>query len=136
MFAAMAALRPAYEATAYMVRWRGHVTVLRIGSASPPLPWGVCRQAVFVTASNPLGRLRPAMWNRRAEQRLRNALASAGWRKLAGEGRPDAGDWPAEASALVFGMPRPGAAALGRRWRQNAIVRVARFGRTSLVPLR
>ena len=63
-------------------------------------------------------------------------LASAGWRTLAGEGRADAGDWPPEASTLVFGMLRPGAAALGRRWRQNAVVRIVRFGRIGLVRLR
>jgi hypothetical protein len=136
MFAASAALRVAYEATAYVVCWRGQAAVLRIGGRPPPLPWGACGQAVFVTACNPLGRLRPAASNRRAERLLRVELARAGWRMLAGEGRANAGDWPTEASVLVFGMRRLGAAALGRRWRQNAVVRIVRFGRIGVVPLR
>jgi hypothetical protein len=74
--------------------------------------------------------------NRRAEQLLRMTLARAGWRMVAGEGRADADDWPTEASVLVFGMRRTGAAALGRRWRQNAVASIVRFGRISLVPLR
>jgi hypothetical protein len=136
MFAATAMLRAAYETTDYVGRWRGRAAVLHIGDRPPPLPWGVCRQAAFVTACNPRGRLWPTAANRRVVRLLRMSLARAGWRTLAGEGRAEAGDWPAEASVLVFGMRRPNAAALGRRWRQNAVVRIVRFGRISLVPLR
>lgn len=136
MFAATAALRAAYKATIYVGRWRGRTAVLRIGDRPPPLPWGACRQAAFVTACNPRGRLRPVAMNRRAVRLLRMSLARAGWRSLAGEGRAEAGDWPAEASVLVFGMHWLGVAALGRRWRQNAVVRIVRFGRISLVSLR
>jgi hypothetical protein len=136
MFATTAALRRAYEATAYVVCRQGRTAELRIGGRPPALPWGACWQAVFLTACNPLGRLRPPASNRRAELLLRMTLARAGWRTLAGEGRADAGDWPVEASVLVFGVRWPSAAALGRQWRQNAVVRVVRFGRIGIVPLR
>lgn len=128
MFAACARLERAYRATAYVVRLPGRQAVLRIGRAPPPLPWGASRQAGWLTACNPASRRRPAAANRRAARRLAAALARRGLRALPAVARADAGDWPAEPGLLVFGIGRRGAAALGRAWRQNAILQAGRRG--------
>lgn len=134
MFPATARLQAAYRATAYVVRRAGRDVVLRVGARPPPLPWGPCRQAWFVTSCNPFGRLRTPAANRRAVMRLCAALRRHGLRVLPGVGRGDAGDWPPEPSFLVFGLPRKGAASLGRTLRQNAILRVHRRA-VLLIPL-
>jgi hypothetical protein len=134
MFAATAGLRPAYEATAYAVRWRGRDVVLRIAARPPSLPWGVCRQAWFITASNPFSRLCPAPANRRAGRRLAEALRRRGVRSLPAVARGEDGDWPAEPGLLVFGLNRRSAAALGRGLRQNAILQVFQRG-VMMIPL-
>lgn len=135
-FPATAALRAAYVATGYGVWLRGRTAVLRVGRAPPVLPWGVSRQAVFVSPGNPLGRRRARADNRRAQRRLRAMLAAAGLRAVPGEGRGDGGDWPPEPGVLVFGLRPPAAAALGRRLRQNAVVLLARRGAVRLLALR
>ncbi len=134
MFAATGRLTAAYRATAYVIRRAGRDAVLRIGAPPPPLPWGACRQACFVTACNPFSRSRTSAANLRAARRLQAMLRRRGLRVLAGIGRGDAGDWPAEPSVLVFGLPRRCAASLGRRLRQNAILHVGR-NKVMLIPL-
>lgn len=124
MFAATAALGVAYRATAYCVCWRGRALALRIGRRPPPLPWGACRQAWFVTAANPGSRLRTTAANGRALRRLAEALHGLRWVPVVARG--DHGGWPAERGVLVFGMGERRAAALGRRLRQNAILAVGR----------
>jgi hypothetical protein len=136
MFPATTARRMAYEATSYVVYLPHRPVVLRVGRLPPVLPWGAARGAVFVTAWNPLGRAGARADNVRAGRRLRAALVRAGLRAAAGEGRGDRGDWPAERSLLVFGLARGPAAALGRRWRQNAVLWVARGLPVRLLPLR
>ncbi len=134
MFPATARLETVYRASAYVVRWAGRDVVLRIGTPPPRLPWGAWRQACVVTACNPNSRPRAAAANRRAARRLEAALRRRGVRALPAEGRGDAGDWPPEPGLLVFGLPSRSAAALGRRLRQNAILRVGRRA-VLLVPL-
>lgn len=135
MFPAASALRAAYLATAYVVRRGGRRVPLRLGRRPPPLPWGAARAAAYVTAWNPQGMPWPPARNRRAERRLAASLRAAGRRVLWGEGRGDEGAWPAERSLLVIGLRRAEAAALGRRWRQNAVVLVTRH-RVRLLQLR
>jgi hypothetical protein len=125
MFAATARLRRAYEATAYGVRWRGRDLVLRIGARPPSLPWGSARLAWFLTASNPRSRLYSAAANCRAGRRLVRVVRCQGWRALPVLAGGDAGDWPEEAGLLVIGPAARAAAALGRRFRQNAILHVS-----------
>ena len=134
MFPATARLAAAYRATAYVVRRAGREAALRIGAAPPPLPWGGCRQACFVTACNPGSRRRAAAVNRRLARRLRATLRRRGLRALPAVGRGDAGDWPPEPSLLVFGLTGRSAAALGRALRQNAVLRVGRHA-VVLIPL-
>jgi hypothetical protein len=134
MFAATARLRRAYGATGYVVRWRGRDRVVRVGARPPCLPWGSARRAWFLTASNPHSRLSSAAANCRAHRRLVRVVRCQGWRSLPVLADSDAGDWPVEAGLLVIGPGPRAAAALGRRFRQNAILQVSR--RTvALVPL-
>jgi hypothetical protein len=134
MFPATARLRPAYAATAYLVRRNGREVALRIGLPVPALRWGNWRQAWFVTAANPRSRLRTDGLNRRANRRLLDSMRRRGVWFAPVLARGDRGDWPAEEGLLVFGMARPAAAALGRQLRQNAILRVDRR-RIALLPL-
>ncbi|WP_439595832.1 DUF3293 domain-containing protein [Falsiroseomonas sp.] len=77
------------------------------------------RQAGFVTAWNPRSRRMPPGWNRRQQDRLRQAARS----RVLAEGFGRAGAW-AEHHLLLAGDPRR-LAVLARRFRQWAIVVVA-----------
>lgn len=136
MFPVTARLRAAYLATAYIVALPGRRITLRIGRPPPPLPWGTCRHAAFVTAANPHGIAYRPCDNLRATRRLGVRLRHAGLRQLPGEGVADTGDWPAEHSVLVFGLTPRAAAALGRHLRQNAILRLRQRSYVTLWPLR
>ncbi len=108
----------------------------RIGARPPPLPWGARQRAVFLTACNPQGRLQTRAINRRLACRLFAALARPSVLLLAGAGQALAGDWPAEASLLLIGCPRRHAMALGRRWRQNAVLWLTPARPVTLLALR
>lgn len=64
---------------------------------------------------------------------LHAELDAGGWRWYVGEGVGDDGCWPAEPSVLVLGMTEAEALALGRRWRQVAVVVGERGGVVRLV---
>jgi hypothetical protein len=87
------------------------------------------RQAVFVTAFNPMSRKMPPGWN----ARMQRALARSLWRWAV---LPGTGQWRqwSEGHILVFAGPRP-VWRLARRFRQNAIVVVCR-GRPARLKLR
>jgi hypothetical protein len=91
---------------------------------------------VFVSAWNPFGRPRGRIVNALAHRRLVAALRAQEKRFLDGEGRGDDGDWPPERSILAFGFGQAAAAALGRRFRQNAVVFAARGRPAELLMLR
>jgi hypothetical protein len=92
--------------------------------------------AVFVTAWNPHSRVLGRALNHQRQCRLEMQLGTMGLPYLRGEGRGEVGDWPPERSALVLGVTRERAKAIGRLWQQNAIVFV-RFGRAAqLIMLR
>jgi uncharacterized membrane protein len=134
MFPACRLLGAAYAATAYIAG----TTIIRLGARSPAVDrlLGRAPSACFVTACNPRGLRRGRARNLRAMARLRASLRQAGLRFVAGEGRGDDGTWPAEPSLLVLGLRRAQAAALGRRWQQNAVVFVRRNRPARLLPLR
>jgi hypothetical protein len=100
--------------------------VLRVGRREPALArlYGMlgARSAAYVTACNPRSRRLAGSANRRRQARLQRALERAALPFLAGIGADAAGRWPGEPSFLVFGMALGAAAALGRRFGQNAIV--------------
>jgi hypothetical protein len=79
------------------------------------------REAVFITAYNPLSRVMPSGWNRRMQSRLAEAVrrrpnlpATGSWRR-----------W-SEVHLVLLGDARPSRRLL-RRYRQNAIV-IVRLG--------
>ncbi len=59
-----------------------------------------------------------------------------GLRAASGIGVGRSGGWPVAISLLVFDVTKPRAARIGRRWRQNAVVVVARGQKVALLPLR
>ena len=72
----------------------------------------------------------------RRQRELEKQLSRMGLPYLRGEGRGETGDWPPEQSALVLGVTRETAKAVGRAWQQNAIV-FTRLGREAeLIMLR
>jgi putative PIN family toxin of toxin-antitoxin system len=123
----------AYEAADYVVH--GGFT-LKIGRRSAPLDALLeahgATDAAFVTAANPRGEKLGDEENRAALEALE---ASLGYPFYRGEGRDAQGTW-AEPSLLVVGMPRGDAEALGRAWRQNAIVHAKKGAAPQLVMLR
>lgn len=103
--------------------------VLRIGSASDTLHalyaiHGVST-ATCITAFNPRGMPHPADLNAANQHALEGLLRSLGVILLAGEGRAQAGDWPAEPCWLALGIAEPQAQALGLHFEQDAILWIA-----------
>ena len=118
-------LAAAFAATAY----RAPPYTLRIGEPCPDMGapcWA------FVTAWNPDSEPREHAANVRDLTQLQDDLTAAGWRWLPAEGVADAGDWR-EPSVLVLGMTEVEAVALGRRWRQVAVVVGERGGLVRLL---
>jgi putative PIN family toxin of toxin-antitoxin system len=113
--------------------------VLRIGERSADLDALLARSgapaAAFLTAVNPKSERKSAEENRAALAELEKALAGANYSRCPAEGRDPRGEWPPEPGFLVPGLPRFEAAALGRRFRQNAIVYIEKRGAAELVDL-
>jgi hypothetical protein len=76
----------------------------------------------FVTASNPGSRVHSEYENARHNAELEQMLGDAGWQYLHASGVPDGPGWQPESSYFVFGMTKPDAIALAKRWGQFAIV--------------
>ena len=91
--------------------------------------------AAYLTAANPRGRRRNALWNRAALLRLEKLLGKRRHRHREGEGRDPQGRWSAEPSFLVIGIARTQAESLGRRFGQNAIVYIEKGRAPELVLL-
>lgn len=124
----------AYEQADYVVHGR---FVLKVGRRSAALDalmeeHGATR-AAFVTAVNPRGEKLGDEENRTALAALE---ASLGYPFYRGEGRDPEHHWPAEPSLLVVGIARGEAEALGRAFRQNAIVYAEKGAAPQLVMLR
>jgi len=136
MFTASARLRDAYVDTDYITR-RG---TLAVGAWHPAIDRLLARHraktAVFVSACNPQGGRAARGVNAARHARLRAEIRSLGLRAVPGIGVGRSGGWPAEISLLVFGVTKPRAARIGRRWRQNAVVFAARRQKVALLPLR
>jgi hypothetical protein len=130
----------AYKATDYVAHDNGSAVVIRIGQCS--LVVDKClvrmhaRNAAFITAWNPFSSELSFEANNRWNWELKRYLSIRGVSFREGEGRGRTGEWPPEPSVLAFGISRTEASAIGRRYRQNAIVYV-RLGRPAeLVMLR
>lgn len=123
----------AYERADYVVHDRFTLKIGRRSAALDALLEAhAASSATFVTPANPRGERRSEAENQAATEALQASLSYPAYR---GEGRDPEGRWPAEPSLLVVGMPRGEAEALGRAYRQNAIVFVEKGGAAELVML-
>jgi len=115
-----------YRAALYQVEWRGARFVLRVDAYSAEL--AACHAAhgvrcsVFVSAWNPRSEQQSAAANDAAHAQLLARLQHEGYRWLTASGQDPAGQWPAEQSLLVLGMPPDAAIRCGRDFNQNAIL--------------
>lgn len=128
-------LLAAYQATLYTVETGRGTLGVRIGERSTAIDRLLtergARAGVFVTAWNPLSRPTDRKINETANRQLEAALSAAGLAFLPHVGRGDDPHWPPEHGFFVLDPPDP--AALGRRWRQNAVVVIERGGPARLV---
>lgn len=128
----------AFLDTDYRVRLRrGGWTVIRIDAPlpsvlhacvkEPGMPWG------FITAWNPLAQMTSRASNRPAQRELLSALRQLGAVPCAGVGVGSGGknDWR-EPGLFVTGLDFATLDALGRRFRQAAIVRGVGHGPAEL----
>jgi hypothetical protein len=118
-------LAEAYAATIYVVQGP-RPFMLKIGVHTPELEQLLKTSGVdcaaFLTASNPCSEALSEGENKVRNQSLADALASRKYSTIQGLGTDPSGKWPSEQSVLVLGMTKDDAAALGRQFRQNAIV--------------
>ena len=126
MFSRSKSYASAYLATDYIVRIDGRDVVIRPNERSPAVDKTLsrfkARGAAFITAFNPYSRLCGKQVNLAAHAQLLAAVRRRRRRFVEGRGQGHDKRWPAEKSALVFGLTRATAAMLGRQCRQNAIV--------------
>jgi hypothetical protein len=130
----------AYRATEYVAYDDSRNFLVRIGHHSlvidELLARMKARSGAFITAWNPFSKSLAAGANAYWDRELKSYLGARGFAFLAGEGRGEIGEWPAESSIFAFGMSRTQAATIGRRFRQNAIVYVPLGRPAELVMLR
>jgi hypothetical protein len=127
------ALRRAYLATDYVVIAGGEITV-RIGQHQPQLDGLLeqddAKQGIFITAWNPQSMRQDDETNDAAHKRLVAALGKLGLSWYPHIGR--AKHWQ-EKGCFVLDLDDASARKLARRFRQNAIVRIARNERAELL---
>ena len=118
--------RRAYRSTTYRVYLGRRRMDLRVGrrsfAAESFLQSLDTPCAVFITAHNPCSRPAGARENRAAQDRLLKDLRGLGLAGLPGEGIGQGRRWQAEESLFVPGLTLDRARALGRKYRQNAIL--------------
>ena len=134
------ALVSAYRETDYVAHDGGRVVVVRIGHRSMVVDGLLARMrarnGAFITAWNPFSKRLSLGANEYWNRELKRYLIVRGFSFVDGEGRGRAGEWPPEPSIFAFGISRTEASAIGRRYRQNAIVYVPLGRPAELVMLR
>lgn len=117
-------LQSAYLESEY--RLAGNQIVMQIGAPNQALSDLLSQYrvscAAFVTADNPYSRPASHQENQASLARLTEELDRRRLRWLPGVGAHPRGQWEPEQSVLVLGLGRDGAAELGRRYGQNAVV--------------
>lgn len=112
---------------------------MRIDQACPELDALLLEEGVneasFITAWNPYGKTLAPGKNNKAHKELLAILRQDGWKAIEGVGEGLVGDWPAERSVLVIGIPLEAASEIGRRFGQNAIVHHEARRPSRLIPL-
>lgn len=130
----------AYRATDYVVHGNGLDVVIRIGYHSLITDKFLARMnatsGAFITAWNPFGHGLSLTADRHWDFDLKRYLSFRGIAFLEGEGRGRIGEWPPELSVFALGLSRSEASAIGRRYRQNAIVYVRQGWPAELLMLR
>ena len=115
----------AYQKALYVVFGKPEL-VIRIGEPNPDLDELLeaegAATAAYITAANPRGEVTTPWKNEIANAALVQTQTQAGYSCFEGEGRDTQGRWTPERSALVIGISRPDAEAVGRAFGQNAIV--------------
>jgi hypothetical protein len=116
----------AYQATDYLAWCDGIELTLKIGARNGVLD-ALFDQlgasvAAFLTAWNPLSVRLGAAENAARQRQLRAELEAAGLVIWDGKGQGRDGEWPAEASYLIWGIERHAAMEMARRYGQNAFV--------------
>ena len=126
----MTAIDPAllqkYRETEYRVRGDGGAFVLELDRPCEALA-GIFRErraasAAFISAFNPYSQATSRAENEAADARLKSRLAELGFEVIDAFGSDGTPDGWSEPSCLVLGITREAAEALGRDFRQNAIV--------------
>ena len=129
----------AYKATHYVAYNKG-CDVIRIGYHSLAVDRLLVRMraksGAFITAWNPFGKCLSFEANKHWDRELKRYLSVHGFAFLEGEGRGRIGKWPPESSILAFEISRAEASAIGRKYRQNAVVYVPSGRPAELVMLR
>ncbi|PHK93278.1 hypothetical protein CR162_19360 [Pseudoroseomonas rhizosphaerae] len=131
-----------YRATLYHVTNPPYCLTIRLDGRRHPgldrlLGRHGARRAVFITAWNPWSRAAGLAANRRAQARLRARLREApGLRVLRGFGAWPEAPEKGEESLLALGLDAEAGAALGRAFRQNAVVVLRRGAPAALLCLR
>src|SRR6058998_20961 len=127
-----------YERALYVVLGDPEL-VIRIGEPNPDLDELLeaegAATAAYITAANPRGEARSAWENEIANAALVRSQTEAGYSCYEGEGRDPQGRWTPERSALVVGISRADAEAVGLAFGQNAFVFVERGRAPELVVL-
>ena len=130
----------AYRATDYVAHGSGWVVVIRIGHHSllvdRLLARVHARNGAFITAWNPFSKELSFGANEHRNHELKRYLSVRGFTFVEAEGRGRTEEWLPEPSVLAFKISCTEAAAIGRRYRQNAIVYVQRGRPAELVMLR
>lgn len=128
-----------YRSTDYKVSSPSASFVLRVGVYNAPLASLLASsghsQAAFITAYNPLGKASKPALNTKALTALKLDLVAMGCALLEGVGLGKDG-WDDERGVLALGLRLRKAKALGRKFRQNALVWVGKKAVPRLVLLR
>lgn len=121
-----ATLITAYRATHYCITAVREPFVMRVDERSEDL--ARCHlihqvtTSAFLTAFNPHSQPTAEADNEAAQLRLTERLRDRGFPFLDGLGVDPTGDWPAEPSLLILGIPRSEAHDLGAEFAQNGFV--------------
>ena len=117
--------RQAYLQTHYSVFGESPLT-LEVGIANPALAARYkelkVQSCAFITACNPLGQLLDAGVNADLQAALASELRQRSLVFVEGVGQHPTGQWPGEASFLVWDLSLMAAQTLGSKYDQNAII--------------
>ncbi len=114
--------------------------VLKVGEPSDSLSQLLTQKnaecAAYLTACNPLGQLLTDADNIRRQSELENELNRRSLQFIHGTGQGIQGEWPGEASFLIFGLSLEASRALARQYEQNAFVWCAKDAIPQLILLK